>query len=376
MQGWHISHRAPAPLGARRALPVAGALAVVAVLALAATGTARASDKVYTVANYPVEAVARNAVAAKKKALADGRQAAFRTLLRRLVPVTAYARSKRLGSVRAADLVEAVRVRSERNSRTRYLATYDFTFQAKSIRDMLRREGVPFTDVQAPVVTLIPVWQGGSAKDQAAWAASWKGLDLTYSLTPIKLATLRKDLPQRLVVGVARGDQGAVRALALKYQTERLLVAIAGRDAVTGRLAFTLAGIDAVGPFALARRYRIDPADPAYTRELAAVVALRIIEGRWKEVHAHGAGTAPGGPRGETDLLISVRFRGMGEWQDISRRLGDTPGVEELEVAGLSARGARVTLRYAAGAERLVQELARRGLSLRNDGGTWALSQR
>ena len=56
----------------------------------------------------------------------------------------------------------------------------------------------------------------------------------------------------------------------------------------------------------------------------------------------------------------------MAEWQDISRKLSATPGVEELDVAGLSARGARVTLRYAGGAERLAEELARQGLSLRN----------
>jgi hypothetical protein len=43
-------------------------------------------------------------------------------------------------------------------------------------------------------------------------------------------------------------------------------------------------------------------------------------------------------------------------------------------VAGLSARGARVTLRYAEGAERLAGELARQGLTLRSNGGTWVLS--
>ena len=53
-----------------------------------------------------------------------------------------------------------------------------------------------------------------------------------------------------------------------------------------------------------------------------------------------------------------------------------TPGVEELDVAGLSARSARVTLRYAGGGERLAQELAQQGLNLRNVGGTWQLSLR
>ena len=69
----------------------------------------------------------------------------------------------------------------------------------------------------------------------------------------------------------------------------------------------------------------------------------------------------PGAGAGDSDLLIAVEFRGMSEWQDISRKLAATPGVEELEVAGLSARGARVTLRYAEGAERLADALARAG---------------
>jgi hypothetical protein len=76
---------------------------------------------------------------------------------------------------------------------------------------------------------------------------------------------------------------------------------------------------------------------------------------------------------GDSDLLIAVQFRGMSEWQDISRKLSATPGIEELEVAGLSARGARVTLRYADGAERLADVLAQQGLSLRNTGGNWVL---
>jgi len=77
--------------------------------------------------------------------------------------------------------------------------------------------------------------------------------------------------------------------------------------------------------------------------------------------------------RDAVDLLIAVEFRGMSEWQDISRRLSATPGVEELEVAGLSARGARVTLRYAEGAEALAKALAGQGLNLRAAGSSWVL---
>jgi hypothetical protein len=365
MQGWRQISR-------RRGV-ILGALAAVAL----AAGAAAASDKVYTVANYPVDAVAQNVVAAKRQAIADGQQAAFRSLLKRLVPVTAWTRTKQFDGVQAAELIDAVKVRSERSSATEYLANYDFTFRAKTVRELLRREGVPFTDDQAPVTTLIAVWQGAggaaaSPAEQAAWTNSWRGLDLENTLAPIKIEAPHKDLPAGWIAAVASGDPGAIRSLAIRYKTDRVLVAIAGPDAAAGHLAVTLAGIDAVGPFILRRHYRVDPADPGYARELAAVVSQRIVEGRWKAVHTHGASTMA--VAGATDLMIAVQFSGMSQWQDISRKLSATPGVEELDVAGLSARGARVTLRYAEGAERLAERLAQQGLDLRSEGGSWVLS--
>lgn len=340
---------------------------------------AEAADNVYTIANYPIEARADNAVAAKEKALADGQQAAFRSLLKRLIPVTSFAQAKRLSSVKGADLIEGVRVRAERNSSTEYIASFDFSFQAKAVRDLLRREGIPFTDDQAPTVTLIPVWRSARAqppREEAAWTNVWKGLDLDNALTPIKLQPLPKSIGPETINALASGDGSALRALAAQYNTEYVLLAFAEPDTVAGRLSVTLAGRDAVGAITLTRPYRIDAGDPIYASELAAVVALRTLEGRWKAVKVRGGPAAGGGSGGGggTDLLIAVEFRGMSEWQEISRKLSATPGVEELDVAGLSARGARVTLRYAEGAQLLADELARQGLNLRNAGGNWVLS--
>ena len=58
--------------------------------------------------------------------------------------------SSGLPAVKAGDLIEGVKVRSERNSSTDYIASLDFSFQSKAVRDLLRREGIPFIDEQAP----------------------------------------------------------------------------------------------------------------------------------------------------------------------------------------------------------------------------------
>ena len=332
----------------------------------------QAADNVYTVANYPVEASAENAVAAKDRAIADGQQAAFRSLLKRLVPVTQFPRVQKLASVKAAEMIEGVKVRSERNSRTDYIASFDFAFQPKSVRDLLRREGIPFVDEQAPVVTLVTVWRG-PASDETVWTNVWRGLDLENVLTPIDLQPLRKEIPAEAVDGIVRGDPTSIRIFAGTYATEYMVVAVGQQDSASGKLTMTLVGRDAVGALFLERSYRTD-GDLAYARELSAVIGLRTLEGRWKAIKSRGGPAAS--ETGGTDFLIAVEFRGMAEWQDISRKLGATNGVEELDVAGLSARGARVTLRYSGGAQQLAAELAGKGLMLRSSGGNWLLSLR
>ena len=125
---------------------VAGLGAVVTGLLYAAMAAgaahAAATDTAFTIGNYPVDATAANAVAAKERALADGKQAAFRSLLKRLVPVTSYKRISKLANVKAADLIDGVSVRSERNSSTQYIANLDFAFQPSAVRTLLQREGI------------------------------------------------------------------------------------------------------------------------------------------------------------------------------------------------------------------------------------------
>jgi hypothetical protein len=359
-----------ARLAARRASGLLAAVAA-AFLVVVAAGSAEAGDKVYTVANYPVEAAAENAVLAKRKALAEGQQAAFRSLLKRLMPVMAYPRAKQFAAIKAVELIEGVKVRSERNSSTEYSATYDFYFRAKTVRDLLRREGIPFTDEQAPVVTLIPLWQASaksSLGSQTAWVNSWKGLDLENSLTPVSIEPLLKEVPA--AIAALPATRGAMHTGWILQDAAALMASPSPMSRPAARRH--LAGKDAVGTFVLTRQPH-RRRRPGYA-EIAAIVALRTLEAL-KSVHTRGAVTVAAAP-GDTDLLIAVEFRGMAEWQDISRKLGATPGVEELDVAGLSARGARVTLRYAGGAQRLAQELAPQGLNLRSVGGSWLLSLR
>lgn len=376
-----------------------GAAGMALALATACAAVAAPPDRVFTVGNYPVSAVDSNAVAAKDKALAEGQKAAFRSLLKRIVPVTAYKQLARLNSVKADALISGVSVRSERNSSTEYLASLDFSFQADAVRDALTREGIAFVDQQAEPVTVVTLMRTGNpaeAKpDTSTWHQSWKGLDLEHTVTPVKLEVLKPEIHNDTVNMLLSGDGNGMRIVSGEYKSDRVVLAVVEPDLSAKKMTVTLAGQDAVGPLLLSRVYRISDGDVAYASELAAVVALGVLEGRWKAVKAPATFTAAAPfapaiteapppwlaaaapPAGGDRIGMAVEFTSLAQWNEIRTQLLDTPGVDSLDVMTVSARNADIALSYPGGAPALANAVGARGLSLTDAGGVgWVLRSR
>ncbi len=338
------------------------------------------ADRVFTIANYPVEARAKDAVAAKEKAHAEGQQAALGSLLKRLVPVTAYNRIDHLKKVSAASIVDGIAVRSESNSSTQYIASLDFSFEPDAVRSMLRREGVPYVDVQAPKTVLVPLMSDPEAtagpKFRAAsnaWSEAWKGLDVDNTLTPLRLETLLPAIPPAAVEGVLSGQQGIEQVLKGEYKSNYVVLAAAEVDAADKKINVTVAGQDPSGPFVWKRSYRINNGDIAYTLELASVITLGVIEGRWKVARTQGVISNDGGVGGSgTDVELEVQFSSLSEWNDLRGQLLDLPGVDDVRVGAVSARSAGVSLRYPGGGQSLAATLSQKGLSMTGgSNGLW-----
>lgn len=371
------------------------AIVLAAVAALPEPAQAARADAAYTIGNYPVEATDKNAVAAKDKALADGQKAAFRALLKRIVPVTAYKQISRLSGIDAANLVSGFSVRSERNSSTEYIASLDFSFQADAVRSALQGQGVPFVDVQAEPVVVIPVLSQGNPpeakSDTSSWRAAWKGLDLTNTLTPVTLDTLKPVIHADTIKMLADGDDNGLRILSREYNAQRVVLAIFETDLAAKKVLVTLTGEDAAGPILLKRTYRVSDGDLAYTSELAAVVALGVLEGRWKAVKSGtGAGIdsaayAPEQPAwsagdalataasGADSVVFVAEFNSPDQWNEIRTQILDTPGVDGVNISAATERNADVALRFPGGATALANAVGARGLSLLNVGGGWVL---
>lgn len=421
-------------------------LGLTAGLALATPAFAAAPPSVYKVAKYPVQAQAEDAVTAKAQALADAQQGAFRALMKRLVPVTAYKKLPRLSLTRIQDMIAGFSVRSERNSSTEYLGSYDFEFQARAVRELLRANGLPYIEEMAQPVVIVTAYgapvaapatvagKGGKSPTAAAagadpaalpahlqaaraapvWSKAWSDLDTEHTLTPARLAKIGGPIPEDTLHAALAGDTGALRGMAGSETNDRIVLAHAAPTTDGRKLSVTLVGRDAVGPFSVTRLYPVLDGDLGYATELAAVVGLGILEGRWKawkssrspssgsvsadgvdgwstsasnDGSGRGDGISTSQPGGQPiepssgggwsdDIELLVEFRGLGQWQQMRRRLTETPGVEDLEVGQMSARTAMVKLRFPGGPERLSGDLNAQGMQLSKQGGNWVLQAR
>lgn len=378
-------------------IAVLTALAAVSAAAATSAWAKPGADRAYTIANYPVEARAANAVAAKDAAIADGQKAAFRSLLKRIVPVTSYRDMERLASVDPATLIDGVAVRSERNSATEYIANLDFSFQANEVRDLLTRQGVPFVDTQAPATIIVPLTRdakaaaGPAGEFRAAsgtWGTVWPTLDLQNSVAPLKAEALKPEIGPDTLRGLY--DQASLSAsvmtLAAAYGTDQIIVAVAEVDTEGGKVNVLLAGQDSAGPFALQRAYRLSDGDLAYTLELAAVVSQGIVEGRWKAVSSGVASAAAAtqpyaaNPYGAAvgagdEVSFDAQFAGTAEWNAMRRVLLEAPGIDDIRIGSISSDRASVSVKYPGGGPALAQALAGYGISLTDTGGLWVMRQ-
>jgi hypothetical protein len=350
---------------------------LVALLLLAALPMPAAwaqQSRVYTVEKLSIEASAADAVAAKKKAIAEAERRAMNIVLWRITPFSAYERLPKPKASLIEDMLEGFSVRREASSGTQYLATLDFTFQPDAVRQFLQGYAIPYTETQAPPISLLPILlrDGKLVKSGSdAWRKAWSGLDLDHTLTPVRLLPLESAVTDQRAQAILSGDEKAFEALSNLYREDVMVVAVASADGKQGKLQTRLYGTDGAGPIDLTRFDRIGPGDLNGAAKRSATIALRILEGRWKLSKSPLGGVSD--DEQHVNFAVTAEFAGLSQWQKMRSRLTRVPGVQSLNIVSLSARSANVTMEFPGGAERLSQQLRRRDLNLQNESGAWIL---
>ncbi len=332
----------------------------------------------YTVAKVSVTATADNAVAAKEKALDEAQQIALRRLMKRMTGWSAYSRLPILPNEIVEPMVEGFAVRRESNSTTSYIATLDFTFEPNAVRDILNRFGFAYTDQQAPQGLMIPLMiEGGAARPGSGnpWYEALAGIDTEHALTPLKLTPPAANLSASMVADLSSNFQSLFETLTYQYRSENLILAVAEVDALATRLQIRLVGRDAVGSFALDRSLPIYERDIDAAARIAAEIAVKVVEGRWKTTRLASQG-ALDGPADLERVELIAEFAGLKAWQAMRARLQKVPGVQSLDIKALNARGANLTIDFPGGVERLEQAAQSQGLAVERRGSQLVLIAR
>jgi Uncharacterized protein conserved in bacteria (DUF2066) len=371
-----------------------------AALLLAATltglicGPARAADSLYTVAKISVDVTAKDAVAAREMGMAEAEQRAVMTVLKRIVPTSAYSSLPEISKDDIETLVNGVSIRSEQNSTTRYLAVLDISLNEQALQQFLQDQNISFSEARAPSISILPLMlDGGSVKSEGAegWREAWEDLDLSHSVTPATILRPRPDLDAGTVKAVLAGDPPALASMQEDYNYGQLFIAVGELD--HGQFVTRLAGTDAVGPITFEQSDKLT-GDAKTAARNAAGIAFGVLENRWKmsqegeapatEVkHEEGAGTGAEteGKSNEPaevprNVVAEVEFSGLKDWQDIRGRLMNIAGIQGLEVNSLSARAASITFDYAGSLGKLQTELGQNGFELGEKDGNFVLRSR
>ncbi|MFP3920815.1 MAG: DUF2066 domain-containing protein [Dichotomicrobium sp.] len=346
----------------------AGLLAMV--LVVLATAAHAQQPPVYTVAKVAVNTQASDAVTAKERAIKQGSQRALRQLFTRLVAFNAHDRLPELGDSAIDGLVDGYVVREERFSSTRYIAKLDYTFEAAKVRDLLDRIGLPYTQQQAPPVSLVPMAQGEEVSQ--AWRAAWSALDLEHGLTPLQLASAQAGAS--LPAGVDATSQ-AVETLKQSVGAPYVVLASASLDQAEGSLRVALRGEDSIGRFTFSQNFRVYDGDVDGAAARAAEIARTAVEARWRLTSLKNQGALEG-PAPLESFTLTAAFDSLKGWRRMRETITGISGAQDVEVKSLFAGGAEVVLSFPGGAERFAKAAGAQGLTLNESRGEWILRQR
>ena len=349
---------------------------------------AQAAGSLYEVTKISVDTTAADAVAARGIGMAEAQARAVKTVLQRLVPMSAQESLPELAQEDVEGLVNGVSIRKEQNSTTRYIATLDVSVNEQGIKQLLQEQGIPYSEERAPPISILPVViAGGSVKSEEGWRQAWEALDVAHSVTPATILRARPELSLETVKAVLDGQPQALEAMQADYGYGPLLIAVG--ETAGGKFVTRLVGTDGAGPINYGQSETLAGGAAAAARE-AATFAFAVIENRWKVAQSgeqpttevrydEGAATPEATPpktEVPRNVVALVEFSGLKDWQEIRGRLMSVAGIQALEVNSLSARGASITFDYAGPLGRLQQELGQSGFQFGERDGTFVLRSR
>ena len=327
----------------------------------------------FTVSGIAVDIKAKSASSAKRKAIGEAQELAFKRMIRRISTADAAHQFDAIDPALTGPLMGGMTIDHEQSGPREYIAQFTISFLPDKVRELLGDKYIPFVEQVAKPVLLLPVWNGLEGPilwDKAnPWRSAWAGLDIANALTPLVLPA--GDLSDRSTMTARQalaGDTLRLDALKARYDAQDSLIALAvpvGDDAIW----ITVTGNGANGPVHYEDTVIAPADDRADALETTARQFLTRMQDRWKRDRLHLY--TPPAPR--HTMKITIPFSNIAQWEPIRSRLLSLALIAKVDIISLSGKAAVIDMTYRYDLATLRQTLERNGFTIRLVGDSWVL---
>lgn len=348
-------------IGARFGRSFGAVLAIGCLMVLWSPMSHAETEDVYTVRDVPVDATANEAAEARVIAIRKGRANALRMLFQRLTLEVDWANLPALATSEVTTLGAGFEISNERNSPTRYLATITYRFKPQDVRDILTQFDIPFSEVQARPMVVLPIFvEGENARifqDDRGWSAAWSNKNFGHELVPVKvpLGDLG-DVIATPIEAAMTNDYMALSGFAERYEVQDILLVRLKQPEPLGLISFEFV--------------RLSPTESEtwvmtvpHTRHFEPLMRMAIDRGLARLQEDWKARTIIRFDAQDT-MVISARFEKISQWLVIKRAMQGTPNITDSRLVALSTGGAHMEWDVVGTPSQLALALAQHSVAL------------
>ncbi len=343
---------------------IKNALALAAiVVSVCLPGFASAEEaEIFTVRDVEVDATAEAAAKARDIAISQGQRIALRDLLRRLTLKDDWPRLPTPSGAELNGLIKGFEVEEEKNSQTRYLGKLSFAFKANSVRSLLRRYDIPFSEIRAKSTLLIPVYQTPEGPiiwaEENTWAETWTKSGFAQALAPVVLPLGDlEDIAAISPESVATAEWAQLGPIAARYGAGDIIIPVAKTVEEPGGITTSVdvVQMSANGSSQYSVTFSAASEEEALAQAVASIGGEKQENWKRRTIIQYGS---------EDLFEATIVFRSFNEWLSIRQRLANIPSITELRLVGLTVEGAQVNMKIAGSLENLSIALAQSDLEL------------
>lgn len=310
----------------------------------------------FTVAGVPVDATGSTAIQAQTLAISEGQARAAQILIERLTlaPERQAKRFTPLDTQTIARMIRALEIANEKRSAKRYLGDITVAFNPSQVQQVLRDRGLTMISTQSRPRLVLPLQAGSSLWSDSDWNAALRHSAFAHSLTPLRAISPGEGDASLINADTARrADIAALRRVGERFGLQQVLIAEASPGGSGVSVRITDVALDT------GQKRNLGTVS-GHDYSSAAAAMVEKLETDWKQASVSLAANAE-------SITVSVLYRSHQEWQDLQDAINGSAQIQGARLDALSKDGALMTLTYGGDMNRLSNELAFKGVDVRED---------